>query len=98
MENKLKEEYIMELFSYINGLILKKPTIEIPNNKKIYKCECGKEINKRALKCTKCYQLSQRKVERPSLETILKDIKELGYKGTGRKYGVSDNTIRKWIK
>jgi hypothetical protein len=39
-----------------------------------------------------------RKVERPSLDILLKDIEEIGYKGTGRKYGVSDNSIRKWIK
>jgi transposase-like protein len=32
------------------------------------------------------------------LEILLKDIEELGYSGTGRKYGVSDNSIRKWIK
>lgn len=68
------------------------------NKKKIYKCECGKDINKNSKKCQTCSSLSQRKVERPSLETILNDIEELGYKGTGRKYGVSDNTIRKWIK
>jgi len=68
------------------------------NKKKIYKCECGKEKYKNSKKCQTCSGLSQRKVERPSLETILNDIEELGYKGTGRKYEVSDNTIRKWIK
>ena len=26
------------------------------------------------------------------------EIKKLGYSGTGRKYGVSDNSIRKWLK
>ena len=26
------------------------------------------------------------------------DIKEFGYMGTGRKYGVSDVSIRKWLK
>ena len=26
------------------------------------------------------------------------DITNLGYVGTGKKYGVSDNAIRKWIK
>jgi hypothetical protein len=25
-------------------------------------------------------------------------VKKLGYVGTGRKYGVSDNAIRKWCK
>lgn len=39
-----------------------------------------------------------KKVERPNMEILLKDIKELGYSATGRKYGVSDNAIRKWIK
>lgn len=40
----------------------------------------------------------QRKVERPSKEILLNEIKEFGYRGTGRKYGVSDNAIRKWVK
>ena len=97
MDNKSKEKYIVEIFSYINRLILKKPTIEIIYKIK-NKCKCGKEINKRSLKCKKCYQLSQRKVERPSLEILLKEIEELGYVGTSKKYGVSDNSIRKWIK
>ena len=40
----------------------------------------------------------KRKAERPPYEQLLNEIKELGYCGTGRKYGVSDNAIRKWIK
>lgn len=43
-------------------------------------------------------KLIQRKVDRPSYEELIKEIEELGYKGTGRKYGVADNTIRKWKK
>lgn len=42
--------------------------------------------------------LSQRKVERPPYEKLIQEIKELGYSATGRKYNVSDNSIRKWIK
>jgi len=48
--------------------------------------------------CSNCHNKKQRKVERPSKEVLLQDIKELGYCGTGRKYGVSDNAIRKWLK
>jgi len=74
---------------------------EKKKERKKYYCECGKEIrnrNKNA-KCIECYNISQRKViNRPDKETLLKEIKELGYSGTGRKYGVSDNAIRKWIK
>lgn len=43
-------------------------------------------------------QLRQRKIERPSLDQLLKEVSELGYSATGRKYNVSDNSIRKWIK
>ena len=35
---------------------------------------------------------------RPHNEILKADIQSLGYRGTGRKYGVSDNTIRKWLK
>jgi hypothetical protein len=43
------------------------------------------------------FLLNERKVERPSLDILLKEIEELGYSATGRKYEVSDNSIRKWI-
>jgi transposase-like protein len=31
-------------------------------------------------------------------ERLRKEIEETNYSAVGRKYGVSDNTIRKWIK
>ncbi len=31
------------------------------------------------------------------METLKKEVKELGYVGTGKKYSVSDNSIRKWL-
>lgn len=65
--------------------------------KKYYCIDCNDEITRGAERCTSCYQKSQRKVERPDKETLLVDIAELGYSGTGRKYGVSDNAIRKWL-
>ena len=37
-------------------------------------------------------------VKRPEYSVLVEDIKDLGYSGTGRKYGVSDNSIRKWVK
>ena len=39
-----------------------------------------------------------RKVERPDIETLLCEISKNGYSATGRKYGVSDNAVRKWVK
>ena len=42
--------------------------------------------------------ISQRKVKRPPYKQLIQEISKLGYTGTGRKYGVSDNSIRKWKK
>lgn len=39
-----------------------------------------------------------RRVERPPWEQLLREVEELGWLGTGRKYGVSDNAIRKWVR
>jgi hypothetical protein len=36
--------------------------------------------------------------DRPSIDVLKKDIEELGYRGIGKKYGVSDNAVRKWVK
>jgi very-short-patch-repair endonuclease len=40
----------------------------------------------------------QRKVKRPSKEELLNEINEHSFASLGRKYGVSDNAIRKWCK
>lgn len=68
------------------------PTHAGKNNKKaIEKRKKNKYTAERPL-------LNKRIVKRPSLKRLQKEIKELGYSATGRKYGVSDNAIRKWIK
>jgi hypothetical protein len=39
-----------------------------------------------------------RKVERPSYDQLLREIEETSYLAVGRKYCVSDNAIRKWVR
>ena len=39
-----------------------------------------------------------RKTERPRYDQLVKEIEELGYSAVGRKYGVSDNAVRKWVR
>jgi len=39
-----------------------------------------------------------RKAERPAREQLLREINEIGYLAVGRKYGVSDTAIRKWVR
>jgi hypothetical protein len=39
-----------------------------------------------------------RRVQRPPYAELLRDIAESGYSAVGRRYGVSDNAIRKWVR
>ncbi len=35
---------------------------------------------------------------RPPYEQLLEEIEAVGYLAVGRKYGVSDNAVRKWVR
>jgi hypothetical protein len=39
-----------------------------------------------------------RKVERPPYEQLRREVAELGWSAVGRRYGVSDNAVRKWVR
>jgi transposase-like protein len=43
-------------------------------------------------------QPGSRKVERPSYEQLIQDVESMSFLAVGRKYGVSDNAVRKWIR
>lgn len=62
-------------------------------------CECGKEITKNAKRCEICEKIKQRKVkDRPSKEELILMIKESSLEAVGRKYNVSGNAVKKWLK
>jgi very-short-patch-repair endonuclease len=42
--------------------------------------------------------IKQRKVKRPDYKTLKQLVSELKYVKTGKMFGVSENTIRKWLK
>lgn len=39
-----------------------------------------------------------RRVERPAYEELVREIADTSYLAVGRKYGVSDNAVRKWVR
>ena len=41
---------------------------------------------------------AQRRAERPPYEQLLREIQESSWSAVGRRYGVSDNAIRKWVR
>jgi hypothetical protein len=42
--------------------------------------------------------VAARTVERPPYERLLREVAEMGWSAVGRKYGVSDNAVRKWVR
>ena len=84
--------------NYEKNLKYKTSKNEVKSEKGLKKCKCGEIISIKSKICFECYSIEERKVKnRPDLNTLVNDVEKLGYTGTGRKYGVSDNCIRKWI-
>ena len=63
--------------------------------------DCDKIITKKNARCIEC-SIKYRNIQskRPSKEQLIQDISDLkcNMSAIGRKYNVSDNSIRKWIK
>lgn len=83
----------VRLITEHNENILKTRSINKP------KCvDCNHEIGYGTQRCKICYAKSRRIVERPEKNVLSEDVKNFGYHGTGKKYGVSGKTIKKWIR
>jgi hypothetical protein len=52
---------------------------------------CSRECGSRA-------KVARRKVERPSHEQLTRELEATNYSAVGRKYGVTDNAVRKWVR
>ena len=59
---------------------------------------CDSEVYGTKYCSTNCAQMAMRKVVRPTKKELKKDIKEMSWSAIGRKYGVSDNAVRKWAR
>lgn len=67
-----------------------------------YCAYCGTELLGKARRNKYCSQECAHKAngsQRPSVSQLLDDFKELkSYVQVGKKYGISDNAVRKWVK
>lgn len=61
---------------------------------------CGRHPKlKDAIYCSvKCQRIGQASTKRPSAEQLAQDIATLSWCAIGRKYGVTDNSARKWAR
>jgi len=59
-------------------------------------CGTRREPGSRSNRGVPCPEI--RKVARPVYEQLLAEIEATSYVAVGRKYGVSDNAVRKWVR
>lgn len=64
--------------------------------------QCGKSFisngNRQIYCSTKCVADAHRKVDKIDVKLLTSQIKKLGFRGTGKIYGVSDNAIKHWCQ
>lgn len=97
-------EYIL---TYINGVyrcqtlqnFMTQNPITTVNGKKVRICpNCGNYMNSSSSMCMHCKSLASRKVKRPDRRTLKAEIRKTPMTQLAKKYGVSDNAIRKWCQ
>jgi hypothetical protein len=59
---------------------------------------CSVECGCRHRNRSRAPKPERRKVPRPSYDQLMEDIESMSVVAVGRKYGVSDNAVRKWIR
>ena len=57
---------------------------------------CGKEIDRKATHCVECRYIVSRTCDRPSREELKNLIRTITFVEIGKRYGVTDNAIKKW--
>lgn len=72
-----------------------------PKTARKCRCLCGKPlVGEQKRYCSVlCKDFNQpRKVEKVDKEILVRDVKSLSMEAIGRKYGVTSNAVRKWLK
>lgn len=112
LPRKERERVVREIREILDGerkvddiscmvLIDKEPVVERrPKNMKTDACPiCGDQKSIKLQYCSQtCFKFASRKVDRPSFDKLKLSVAAIGYEATGRKFGVSGTTIKKWLK
>lgn len=59
--------------------------------------KCGQRKSATANLCFNCYE-NEKPSKKPSLDILIKEIYNSSFAAVGRKYGVTDNAVKKWCK
>jgi hypothetical protein len=72
-----------------------------PKTKRYYYCVCGKRRGRHSINCQSCASVktNSKTSRRPPLAQLVSDFGELkSFVQVGKKYGISDNAVRRWCK
>ena len=79
-----------------NCLRCQRPFVPASSRQRYCSRECGVRWNRSRF--SGIAKPKARKAERPPYETLEAEIAATSYSAVGRKYGVSDNAVRKWVR
>lgn len=63
--------------------------------------DCKKEISSTALRCINCYNSARKKQsykKRPKPVELARLVKEKGFEGVGRDFGITGNAVKRWCR
>lgn len=100
-QRKRQKATKLQKLKIVSGIYKKKVKNGVVRVKKIYTCStCGDQITTKAKTglCVDCAHKKSRKAIRPKIEDLVSELKNSSFLAISRKYGVSDNAIRKWLR
>lgn len=71
---------------------------QLKTHQDTYCSNCGAIILSKATLCPKCFYETRRIVQRPEREILKQEIRTIPFLQIGKKYGITDNAVRKWCK
>lgn len=96
-KNWLPENYNLEEVERYNQKHTKTIKEIRQKEEKINFCiDCGIKIGMTAHRCVECLGKSVRRADRPTKDELKEMIRKESFLSLGKKFGVSDNAIRKW--
>lgn len=79
------------------------PIIKYKNQSQKLKKPCNRcgmpaSMNSKSGLCKACSSIISRQKDWPSADQLAEDIENLSWRAIGKKYNVSDNSVRRWAK
>jgi hypothetical protein len=93
-----KDNFIEKALKVFETIVVPDIIKKCPTCKKDFSVSDTKHGRKKIYCSSECSHEKLRKTIWPTKETLIGDIQGMSWLAIGKKYGVSDNAVRKWAK